>query len=46
VTTSVGGDAALEREKAGADVSWTDTNFSGPKIKKINTVNLAIKNRR
>jgi hypothetical protein len=37
--TSARGEAALGRGKRGYDVSWGDTNLTGPKIKKIHVFN-------
>jgi hypothetical protein len=45
--TSVGGEAAPEREKGGDDVSWTDVNLIWTKkIKKIHAVDSATTNER
>jgi hypothetical protein len=41
---SAGGEATPGRGKGGDDTSWTDTNFTGPKIKKIHSVDSAITN--
>jgi hypothetical protein len=39
--TSVGGEAAPRRKNGGDDASWTDTNLTGLKMKKIYTFDLA-----
>jgi hypothetical protein len=46
VVTSTGGEAAPDKKNGGDDVSWADTNLTGPKIKKINAVNSPITNGR
>jgi hypothetical protein len=38
---SAGGEAASRRGKGGDDVSWTGSNFTMPKMKKMHTVDLA-----
>jgi hypothetical protein len=38
VVMSTGEEATPGREKGGDDTSWADTNFTGPKIKKIHAV--------
>jgi hypothetical protein len=44
VAMSIGEEAAPGREKGGDDVSWTDTDLAGRKIKKIYMVNSAATN--
>jgi hypothetical protein len=46
VATSAGEEVAPGREKGGDDVSWADTNLTGPKIKNIYTVDSAATNGR
>jgi hypothetical protein len=38
VATSVGGEATPERRKGGDDISWTDVDLTGSKIKKIHAI--------
>jgi hypothetical protein len=46
VATSVEGEAASERGKGGDDANWADVNVTGPKIKKIHTVDSVATNGR
>jgi hypothetical protein len=36
--TLVGGEVTIRREKEGDNTSWTNTNLTGPKMKKIHVV--------
>jgi hypothetical protein len=44
VATLVGGEATSGRGKEGDDASWADTNFTGPKMKKIHVIDSAATN--
>jgi hypothetical protein len=46
VVTPTGGEVAPRREKRGDDASWTETNLTGLKIKKIHVVDSAATNGR
>jgi hypothetical protein len=46
VATSAGEEVAPERKKGGDDVSWADTNLTGPKMKNIYTVDSTATNGR
>jgi hypothetical protein len=40
--TSAGREAAPGRENGEDNISWADTNLTGPKMKKINAIDLAV----